>query len=77
MNSRSLFPLFGFEPLPYQKSMNADIVHFIDRTPSSIMDQLFDHKMGAVGYYLNQELRFDTKACYLGHSSNETVQKIA
>jgi hypothetical protein len=33
--------------------------------------------MGAVGYYLDQEVRFDTTACYLGRPSNEIVQKIA
>ena len=33
--------------------------------------------MGAVGYYLDREVRFDTKACYLGRPSNEIVHKIA
>ncbi len=40
-------------------------------------DQLFDHQQGAVGYYLDQEIRFDTESCYLGKPSNEVVQKMA
>ena len=77
INIRSLFPIFGFEPLPCQESINADVVRFTDRALSSVRDQLFDHEMGAVGYYLDQEVRFDTKACYLGRPSNEIVRKIA
>jgi len=30
-----------------------------------------------VGYYLDQEIRFDTESCYLGKPSNEVVQKTA
>lgn len=48
-----------------------------DKAPSSVRDQTFDHQKGAVGYYLDQEVRFDTKACYLGRPSNEVVQKMA
>lgn len=48
-----------------------------DKAPASVRDQTFDHQQGAVGYYLDQEVRFDTKACYLGRPSNEVVQKIA
>ena len=40
-------------------------------------DQLFDHKIGAVRFYLDQEIRCDTKACFLGRPSNEIVQKMA
>jgi len=42
-----------------------------------VRDQLFDHQQGAVGYYLDQEIRFDTESCYLGRPSNEMVQKMA
>ena len=42
-----------------------------------MQDQIFDHKQGAVGYYLDQEIRFDTDSCYLGKPSNEVVQKMA
>lgn len=40
-------------------------------------DQLFDHQQGAVGYHLNQEIRFDIESCYLEKLSNEVVQKMA
>jgi len=42
-----------------------------------VRDQIFDHQQGAVGYYLDQEIRFDTESCYLGKPSNEVVQKTA
>ena len=29
-----------------------------------------------MGYYIDQEIRFDTKTCYLGRPSNEVVQKV-
>ena len=48
-----------------------------DKAPASVRDQIFDHKSSAVRYYLDQEVRFDTKACYLGRPSNEVVQKMA
>lgn len=48
-----------------------------DKAPSSVRDQTFDHQQEAVGYYLDQEIRFDTKACYLDRPSNEVVQKMA
>ncbi|CAL8577089.1 hypothetical protein XPA_002936 [Xanthoria parietina] len=48
-----------------------------NKAPASVRDQTFDHQQGAVGYYLDQEVRFDTKACYLGRPSNEVVQKMA
>ena len=56
---------------------NADLMPVTDKAPSSVRDQTFDHQQGAVGYYLDQEVRFDTKACYLGRPSNEVVQKMA
>ncbi len=48
-----------------------------DSAPSSVRDQLFNYQQGAVGYYLDQEIRFDTESCYLGKPSNEVVQKMA
>jgi len=42
-----------------------------------VRDQLFDHKLGAAGYYLNQDVEVNTKACFLGRPSNEIVQKMA
>lgn len=55
---------------------NADPMPITDKAHSSVRDQTFDHQQGAVGYYLDQEVRFDTKACYLGRPSNEVVQKM-
>ena len=42
-------------------------------------DQLFDHKLGSAtaGYYLDQDVQVDTKACLLGRPSNEMIQKMA
>jgi len=42
-----------------------------------VRDQLFDHKLGAAGYYLNQDVEVNTKACFLQRPSNEIVQKMA
>ena len=39
-------------------------------------DQLFDYQQEAVGYYLNQEIRFDIEFCYLGKPFNKIVQKM-
>ncbi len=47
------------------------------KAPASVRDQLFDHKLGAAGYYLDQDVQVDTKACFLGRPSNEMVQKMA
>ena len=40
---------------------------------------MFDHKLGSAtaGYYLDQDVQVDTKACFLGQPSNEIVQKMA
>ncbi|KAL8696099.1 MAG: hypothetical protein Q9201_007827, partial [Fulgogasparrea decipioides] len=62
--------------LPTNRS-NADLMCYQQRAPASVRDQLFDHQQGAVGYYLDQEIRFDTESCYLGKPSNEVVQKMA
>lgn len=48
-----------------------------DKAPFSVRDQTFHHQQGAVGYYLDQEVRFDTKVYYLGRPSNEVVQEMA
>ena len=40
-------------------------------------DQLFDHRLGAAGYYLNQDVEVDTRALFLGRPSDETVQHMA
>ncbi len=44
---------------------------------ANVRDQLFDHKLGATRYYLDQDVQVDTKACFLGRPSNEMVQKMA
>ena len=56
---------------------DTDLMPITDKAPSSVRDQTFDHQQGAVGYYLDQVVRFDIKACYLGRPSNEVVQKMA
>jgi len=67
----------SFHLLPKDRS-NADPMRLsTDSAPASVRDQIFDHKQGAVGYYLDQEIRFDTESCYLGKPSNEVVQKMA
>ena len=48
-----------------------------DSAPASVRDQIFENKQGAVGYYLDQEIRFNTESCYLGKPSNEVVKKMA
>ncbi|KAG1884939.1 hypothetical protein F4604DRAFT_1918608 [Suillus subluteus] len=48
-----------------------------DKAPSNVRDQIFDHQSNAVRYYLDQEVRFDTQAAFLGRPSDETVQKLA
>ena len=56
---------------------HADLVPITGKAPSSVQDQTFGHQQRAVGYYLDQEVRFDTKACCLGRPFNEVVQKLA
>ena len=53
--------------------------HWIGKAPASVRNQLFDHKLSSAtaGYYLDQNLQIDTKACLLGKPSNEIVQKMA
>lgn len=48
-----------------------------DKAPASVRDQIFDHKIGSVRSYLDEEVRFDTKACYLGRPSNDVIQRMA
>lgn len=59
-----------------EKCAKADLTLLLDKAPASVRDQIFDHKPGAVRCYLDQEVRFDTKACYLGRPSNDVVQKM-
>ena len=49
----------------------------LDKAPASVRDQIFNHKPGTVSWYLDEEVQFDTKACYLGLPSNDVVQKVA
>lgn len=48
-----------------------------DKAPSSVRDQIFDHQSNTVRYYLDQEVRFNTIAAFLGRPSDEVVQKLA
>lgn len=48
-----------------------------DKAPSSVRDQIFDHRSDAVRYYLDREVRFDTIAAFLGRPSDDIVQKLA
>ncbi|KAL9121382.1 MAG: hypothetical protein Q9187_002066 [Circinaria calcarea] len=45
--------------------------------PSYRGDIARDSKQGAVGYYLDREVRFNTQAAFLGRPSDEVVQKLA
>ena len=56
---------------------HADLVPITGKAPSSVQDQTFGLQQRAVGYYLDQEVLFDTKACCLGRPFNEVVQKLA
>ena len=49
----------------------------IDKAPSSVRDQIFDHQSNAVRYYLDREVRFNTQAAFLGRPSDDVVQKLA
>ncbi|KAL8989941.1 MAG: hypothetical protein Q9177_001280 [Variospora cf. flavescens] len=68
----------GFQHSFTQYGLRRGLLNVINnKAPASVRDQTFDHQQGAVGYYLDQEVRFDTKACCLGRPSNEVVQKMA
>lgn len=49
----------------------------VDKAPSSVRDQIFDHQSNAVRYYLDREVRFNTQAAFLGRPSHDVVQKLA
>ncbi len=49
----------------------------VDKAPSSVRDQIFDHHSNAVRYYLDREVRFNTQAAFLGRPSDDVVQKLA
>ena len=49
----------------------------VDKAPSFVRDQIFDHQSNAVRYYLDREVRFNTQAAFLGRPSDDVVQKLA
>ncbi len=49
----------------------------VDKAPSSVQDQIFDHHFNVVWYYLDQKVRFNTQAAFLNHPSDDVVQKLA
>ncbi|KAK3170218.1 hypothetical protein OEA41_009604 [Lepraria neglecta] len=49
----------------------------MDKAPSSVRDQIFDHQSNIVRYYLDREVRFNTIAAFLGRPSDNIVQKLA
>ncbi|SLM37821.1 Protein of unknown function DUF3435 [Lasallia pustulata] len=68
----------GFQQSFTQYGLRRGLLNVVNNSaPASVRDQIFDHKQGAVGYYLDQEIRFDTESCYLRKPSNEVVQKMA
>ncbi|MCJ1360230.1 MAG: hypothetical protein MMC33_010233, partial [Icmadophila ericetorum] len=49
----------------------------VDKAPSSVRNQIFDHQSDAVRYYLDREVQFNTQAAFLGRPSDDVVQKLA
>ncbi len=47
-----------------------------EKALASVRDQLFDHKLDATEYYLDQDVQIDIKACFLRRPFNEMVQKM-
>ncbi len=47
-----------------------------EKTFVSVRDQLFDHKLDATEYYLDQDVQIDIKACFLRRLFNEMMQKM-
>ena len=47
-----------------------------DKASSFVRDQIFDHHLNAVQYYLNREIRFNTQAAFLDRPSDEVMQKL-
>ncbi|KAA6415050.1 MAG: hypothetical protein FRX48_01801 [Lasallia pustulata] len=68
----------GFQQSFTQYGLRRGLLNVVNNSaPASVRDQIFAHKQGAVGYYLDQEIRFYTESCYLGKPSSEVVQKMA
>ncbi|KAA6408390.1 MAG: hypothetical protein FRX48_08132 [Lasallia pustulata] len=68
----------GFQQSFTKYGLRRGLLNVVNNSaPASVRDQIFDHKQGAVGYHLDQEIRFDTEYCYLGKLSNEMIQKMA
>ena len=63
-------------PKSYAYFFTADLMLVTDKAFSSVRDQTFDHRQKTVSYYLDQDVRFDIKACYLGRPSNEVIHKM-
>ena len=57
-------------------ALNANFMSITDKTFFFVWDQIFDHQQRTVDYYLNQEIRFDLKICYLNRSFNKMIQKM-
>ena len=47
-----------------------------EKTFASVRDQLFDHKLDATEYYLDQDVQVDIKVCFLKRFFNEMIQKM-
>ena len=47
-----------------------------EKTFISVQDQLFDHKLDVIEYYLDQDVQVDTKVCFLKRFFNEMMQKM-
>ncbi len=47
-----------------------------EKTLVSVQDQLFDHKLDAAKYYLDQDVQVDIKVCFLKRFFNEMMQKM-
>ena len=57
-------------------ALNADSISITDKTLFFVRDQIFDHRQKTIDYYLNQEIRFNIKVCYLDRSFNEIISKM-
>ena len=47
-----------------------------DKTFSFVRDQIFDHQLNAVRYYLDRKIQFNTQTVFLDRSFNKIVQKL-
>ncbi|KAL9134380.1 MAG: hypothetical protein Q9175_004440, partial [Cornicularia normoerica] len=68
----------GFQHAFTQYGLRRSLLNIVNhKAPASVRDQIFNHRPGTVSWYLDEEVQFDTKACYLGRPSNDVVQKVA